>query len=51
VSLLNTSLLNPLLPLVDAFVVNQLSTQLGLNVGGADIGALDMSCRSVKLVG
>jgi len=45
------TLLNPILTDLDAFVVNQLSTQLGLNVGGADIGAVDMTCRSVKLVG
>jgi len=45
------TLLNPILTQLDTFVVNQLSTQLGLNVGGADIGAVDMTCRSVKLVG
>jgi uncharacterized membrane protein len=50
VAAVNT-LLGPLLTQLDAMVVNQLSTQLGLNIGGADIGAVDMSCRSVKLVG
>jgi uncharacterized membrane protein len=45
------NLLNPMLTQLDSIVVNQLNSQLGLNVGGADIGAIDMSCRSVKLVG
>jgi uncharacterized membrane protein len=50
VAAVNT-LLNPVLTSLDTFVVNNLSTQLGLNLGGADIGAVDMTCRSVKLVG
>lgn len=45
------SLLAPMLPAIDAFVVDELNDLLGLNIGGADLGALDMTCRSVKLVG
>jgi uncharacterized membrane protein len=45
------NLLNPALTALDALVVNQMSSQLGINVGGADIGAIDMDCRTVKLVG
>lgn len=45
------TLLNPILTRVDSVVVNNLSRQLGLNIGGADIGARDMSCNSIKLIG
>ncbi len=48
--LLNT-LLNPVLNVVDNQVITRLDRQLGLNIGGADIGAIDMRCRSIKLVG
>jgi hypothetical protein len=42
---------DPLLALIDNRILTRLDRQLGLNVGGADMGAINMTCRSVKLVG
>jgi hypothetical protein len=43
--------LNPLLASLDDLIVNQLNDLLGLNIGGADIGAENMTCSGIKLVG
>ena len=46
----NASIVTPVSNGLTAFINNQLNTLLGIDVGGADIGALDMTCESVKLV-
>lgn len=51
VSGLNTSVLNPLLANLDAQLTGPISTALGLSIGSADVGALDMTCNAVRLVG
>jgi uncharacterized membrane protein len=51
---INSNLLtgaNGLLATLDTFVTGPLSKALGLDVGGADIGALSMTCQNPQLVG
>jgi uncharacterized membrane protein len=51
---INTNLLSGasgLLAKLDTFVTGPLSKALGLDVGGADIGALSMTCQNPRLVG
>lgn len=43
--------LNPILTGIDNFVVRQLSSALGLNLGGADIAAIRLRCSVPQLVG
>ncbi len=47
---LNDSIINPISTALTALVANQLNDLLGLNIGGADIGALDMKCNGARLV-
>ena len=47
---LNTNLLSPLFDTIDETITGPVAAALGLSVGAADIGALDMTCSSVRLV-
>src|SRR5690606_38170790 len=49
VSSLNNTILNPLLSTLDPLITGPISNALGLQLGGADIGALNMTCNNVKL--
>ena len=48
---LNTNLLSPLFDTIDETITGPVAAALGLSIGAADIGALDMTCSSVRLVG
>ena len=49
---LNNLVIQPILTALNSQIIGaQLNTLLGIDIGGADIGALDMSCEGVKLVG
>jgi hypothetical protein len=48
---LNTTVINPVTTAVSGVITTQLNQLLGIDIGGADIGALNMECESVKLVG
>jgi uncharacterized membrane protein len=50
-SSLNTLVLDPVLETLDPAITGPISTALGLSIGSADIGANDMTCKNVKLVG
>jgi uncharacterized membrane protein len=47
---INTAL-NPVLGALDTAIMGPISHALGLDLGGADIGALDMNCQSPILAG
>lgn len=49
---LNDLVLTPVLNAVNSTIIAaQLDLLLGIDIGGADIGAIDMSCDGVKLIG
>jgi uncharacterized membrane protein len=47
---LNRTVIDPISTALSAVVANQLNSLLGLNISGADIGALDMLCNGARLV-
>ena len=47
---LNRTVIDPISTALTAVVANQLNSLLGLNISGADIGALDMLCNGARLV-
>lgn len=47
---LNRTVIDPISTALSAVVANQLNSLLGLNISGADIGALDMRCNGARLV-
>jgi uncharacterized membrane protein len=49
-TVLNSSIINPISTALTGVIANQLNSLLGLNIGGADIGALDMKCNGARLV-
>jgi uncharacterized membrane protein len=48
---LNLNVLSPLFSTLDQTITGPLSSALGLSIGAADVGAADMTCSSVRLVG
>lgn len=47
---INTHVVEPVTAGVSQLITNQLDRLLGLDIGGADLGAIDMDCTAIKLV-